>query len=98
MNVLASIKKHPVAFEDAFVFNKNCKVSAEKVEGIFKVEINSLEGSNHHRMETRTLTMWRDFLQDLEGQYILQMQTIQFGRPIIFHTGISSLMEAACDT
>lgn len=42
--------------------------------------------------------MWRDFLQDLEGQYILQMQTIQFGRPIIFHTGISSLMEAACDT
>ena len=44
----------------------NEKVTAAVILELFKPEL-SAEGSNHYMKETEAVALWRDFIQEMEG-------------------------------
>jgi len=69
LGVLTELKKTPDQLREVFVYSPNSSscLTANKLELLFKVQDWSDNGSNKFRNESRTQTMWRDLLQDLEG-------------------------------
>ncbi|XP_055957026.1 uncharacterized protein LOC126821352, partial [Patella vulgata] len=57
----------------------NYKLEPDDVDALF-LPVFSDEGSNDYRKELRTQTNWRDLLQDLGGEFTLQV-VIVFKRP-----------------
>ena len=68
LGVLQMLKQHPEIMKEGFIHQEK-HLSGGGVEAIFQLPSSawSEAGSNRHRNEKRTLTHWRDLLQDLEG-------------------------------
>lgn len=58
--------------KDAFLSTTE-QLDATAVEAIFPISSWSLEGSNRFKREKKTVTHWRDLLQDLEGNAYLHI-------------------------
>lgn len=75
LGVLSAMQQNPELMSEAFVF-AHSGLDATTIESVFIVTNWSESGSNRFRKEKRTLTHWRDLLQDLEGQYGAQFTVL----------------------
>jgi len=66
LGVLECIQQHADVMQAAFV-NVVQTIHATMVERLFTVQPLSDKESNKYSMEIRMLSIWRDYLQDLEG-------------------------------
>ena len=76
LGVLAAACKYNHFMKAAFTSSNRAPLTAEEMEALFEVpeEAWAPEGSNKRRAENKTLTHWRNFLMELEGEKQLQPQ------------------------
>ena len=69
LGVPTEIKHHSNSWHKFFV-HVPVKLTATIVEGIFHICYSSVPGNIKHKKERATITFWRDFLRDVEGDII----------------------------
>ena len=66
LEVLENTQLHSATMSEAFLY-RAAPIDASTVENTFVLSQWSPVGSNRYKKEKKTMTHWRDFLQDLEG-------------------------------
>ena len=79
LGVLQMMRQHPEMMKVGFL-HKRADLSVEQMEDLLQLPLFgwSDEGSNNYQSEKRTLTHWRDFLQDLAGESIPRLTRYLF--------------------
>ncbi|XP_038158564.1 G2/M phase-specific E3 ubiquitin-protein ligase-like isoform X2 [Cyprinodon tularosa] len=68
LGVLDAVKQHPNSFRSLFCHEPQ-QLTADMMDDLFTLRLAS-KGSNRRRVEETVIPLWRDYLQDAEGQVL----------------------------
>ena len=77
------IRTHSRAMSDVFVF-RDTSISLDAMLNLYKIDW-SEKGSNSYKQETRTITYWMDFVEEMTGLFIARQYNSHKISPHILH-------------